>query len=76
MDSHNIYKKWDRGVKYPKNKSKFKFSDNQKKKQSKFLRCGGIILNHDHTKILLVLNNYLRKENIYKWGCPKRFETK
>jgi ADP-ribose pyrophosphatase YjhB (NUDIX family) len=36
------------------------------------IKCGTIILNIDKTKIMLVQNNYLKKENnIELWGMPK-----
>ena len=36
------------------------------------IRCGGIIFNHDKTKLLVIMNKYLHDFNgCEKWGLPK-----
>ena len=44
----------------------------KKKNVQPTIKCGTIILNKDKTKLLLVQNNYFKKEhNIELWGIPK-----
>lgn len=67
--SNMVFKNFNNNTKQNKYKRKRKRIDVSVKP---IIKCGTVILNEDKTKIMLVQNNYLKKEqNIELWGIPK-----
>ena len=67
--SNMVFKNFNNNTKQNKYKRKRKRIDVSVKP---IIKCGTVILNEDKTKIMLVQNNYLKKEqNVELWSIPK-----